>query len=109
MECIAITLREPPAPMPKIARQLDRTVLKLRSMALKAGGRGAVNLFTLEVWFVLGCVVVTAGLIGWGAWSLFWHLYDEHMQAQKRIANSQLDSAWTTRQFYIPYSQRDFK
>jgi hypothetical protein len=42
-------------------------------------------------------------------WHAFWNWYDDRMQNSKRIANADIDAAYRTGQFYIPYSQRDFK
>lgn len=58
---------------------------------------------------VLFWVVIATGFLVWAIWSLAWHLYDTHMQNRLRIKNSDIDAAYTTGQFTVPYSQRDFK
>jgi hypothetical protein len=68
-----------------------------------------VSFFTFKILFIVGSLFISIAFLGWVCWSLFWHLYDEHMRNARRIANSKLDSAWTTKQFHAPYSRRDFK
>jgi hypothetical protein len=43
------------------------------------------------------------------AWVGFWNWFDDRMQNNKRIANEQLDTAYSTGQFYVPYTMRDMK
>lgn len=59
--------------------------------------------------FALFCLLAGSAFLIWCAWSLFWHLYDSHMENSKRIANSELDSAYRTHMFHVPQSMRDMK
>lgn len=58
------------------------------------------------IWPIILALFVLGSLcfLGWALWSLFWHLYDEHMMASKRIQNSRHDAA-----FHIPACYRDKK
>jgi hypothetical protein len=47
-----------------------------------------------------------ASVLAYEGWVAFWRWYDYRMQNSKRIKNAQIDYAFYTRQFYVPYGQR---
>ena len=50
-----------------------------------------------------------AALLLYSCWVWFWNWFDDQMQNSKRIANTELDGAYRTGQFYVPYTMRDCK
>ena len=54
-------------------------------------------------------VLVFVVLLAFYAWVGFWDWYDDRMQESKRIANEELDAAYRTGSFYVPYTMTDMK
>lgn len=66
--------------------------------------------FELAVICVIAVVLLICGLaLIAGAWVAFWDWFDDRMQNSIRIKNEELDAAYTTGQFNVPYTMRDMK
>jgi hypothetical protein len=61
------------------------------------------------LWFTSMVAIASAAFLCWGAWSLFWDLYDHLMQRHKRIRNNRFDGARRANQFHISACFRDVK
>lgn len=70
----------------------------------------AMPIYELAWIAFLGTVALMClAVFAYEAWVAFWNWYDDRMQNSKRIANAELDSAYSTGQFYVPYTMRDMK
>jgi hypothetical protein len=58
---------------------------------------------------LLAVAIIGVPLLCVWFWESFWNWYDNRMQNSKRIANEEIDAAYSTGQFYVPYNMRDFK
>lgn len=63
----------------------------------------------LLIAFIAVGLLAGGTVLAYEAWVAFWNWYDDRMQDSKRIANAELDSAYSTGQFYVPYTMRDCK
>jgi hypothetical protein len=50
-----------------------------------------MSCYTIGAIFIVMAVLGSLAFLGWCVWSLFWHLYDAHMEASLRIKNAQAD------------------
>jgi hypothetical protein len=58
---------------------------------------------------LIAIAIIGVPLLCVWAWESFWGWYDDRMQNSKRIKNADIDAAYSTRQFHVPYTMRDFK
>lgn len=68
-----------------------------------------MNCHLVLIAFIGAGLLISGAVLAYQAWTGFWNWFDDRMQNSKRIANAELDAAYRTGRFWVPYTMRDMK